>query len=148
MAQRQTTPLSFSEKLIAMGVIPEFMIRKAIRGFAWEKIMAESHNDNIVLQREKKMKFVHELRQMDIAIQTRDANQQHYEVPTEFFKLVLGPLMKYSCCYFGYDGRRGQKPTTTNLAEAEIAMNELYAKRALLSDGMRVLDLGCGWGTS
>ena len=35
-----------------------------------------------------------------IAINTSDANTQHYEVPTEFYLKVLGPNLKYSSCYY------------------------------------------------
>ena len=37
---------------------------------------------------------------MPIAIHQTDANQQHYEVPNEFFKVILGPKLKYSSCIF------------------------------------------------
>jgi cyclopropane-fatty-acyl-phospholipid synthase len=67
------------------------------------------------------------------------ANRQHYELPPEFFRLVLGPRLKYSSCYF--------PPGVDDLAAAEEAMLALAAERAGLSDGQRVLDLGCGWGS-
>ena len=35
-----------------------------------------------------------------IAVNTEEANAQHYEVPADFFGLVLGPHRKYSCCYY------------------------------------------------
>jgi len=143
----KTHPKSFEETLIAKGLIPEFLIRRAIRGFAWEKILAESQTNNIVSHFQKKMDFVKELKSMPIAIETKAANEQHYEVPTAFFEKCLGPYMKYSCCYFGYDGNRDTRPNTTDLAKAEVAMNKLYAQRAELSnDNLKVLDLGCGWG--
>eukprot|EP00981_Chlorochromonas_danica_P003587 scaffold663_cov169-Ochromonas_danica.AAC.1 len=45
-------------------------------------------------------KFVEELRQSPIAIQQKAANEQHYEVPDEFYQLVLGPRLKYSSGYW------------------------------------------------
>jgi cyclopropane-fatty-acyl-phospholipid synthase len=66
------------------------------------------------------------------------ANDQHYEVPTEFYELLLGPRLKYSSGYWP-DG-------VEDLARAEEAMLALTATRAGLADGQRVLDLGCGWG--
>lgn len=78
--------------------------------------------------------FVKELKSMPIAINTGEANQQHYEVPDEFFQLVLGPHLKYSSCYW-------PTPTST-MAESEIAMLEMYCERAELKDGMTVLDVG------
>jgi cyclopropane-fatty-acyl-phospholipid synthase len=79
------------------------------------------------------------LRGSPIAIRTRDANAQHYEVPPGFFELVLGPHLKYSCAYWP-DG-------VADLGQAEERMLELYAERARLADGMDILDLGCGWGS-
>ena len=49
---------------------------------------------------QKTINFVKEIKTMPIAINTREANTQHYEVPDEFFQIVLGPCMKYSSCYF------------------------------------------------
>ena len=39
-------------------------------------------------------------RQSPIAIHQQEANEQHYEVPADFYKLCLGPKLKYSSCYF------------------------------------------------
>lgn len=76
---------------------------------------------------------------MPIAINQSDANDQHYEVPAEFFHLILGPYLKYSSCLWADD--------TTDLAESETNMLQLYCHRSQLTDGMTVLDLGCGWGS-
>ncbi len=73
-----------------------------------------------------------------IAPAPREANEQHYEVPAEFFGLVLGKWRKYSCALWG--------PGTLSLDEAEEAMLAATVARAGLSDGQEVLDLGCGWG--
>lgn len=74
-----------------------------------------------------------------IAEFTRRANEQHYELPPEFFALVLGPRRKYSCCLYPHP--------TTSLAEAEeLALVETVA-HAGLADGQRILELGCGWGS-
>jgi len=67
------------------------------------------------------------------------ANEQHYEVPAEFFELVLGPRLKYSSAYWpaGVD----------TLEAAEDAMLEMTCRRALIRDGQDILELGCGWGS-
>lgn len=80
------------------------------------------------------------LRTGPIAPAAREANEQHYEVPAEFFELVLGPWQKYSCCLWPDDAR------DHTLADAELAMLEATCSRAGLADGQDVLDLGCGWG--
>lgn len=74
-----------------------------------------------------------------VAICTDDANAQHYEIPAEFFALILGPQRKYSCCLYE-DGTR-------SLAEAEENALRCTADRAMLGDGQRILELGCGWGS-
>ena len=76
---------------------------------------------------------------LPIAINTAEANIQHYEIPARFFELVLGPQRKYSCCF--YDGDGG------TLAEAEERALELTAEHAKLEDGQDILELGCGWGS-
>jgi cyclopropane-fatty-acyl-phospholipid synthase len=67
------------------------------------------------------------------------ANRQHYEVPPEFFQLVLGRNLKYSGCLWPAGVER--------LDAAEEAMLALTCKRAELADGMEILELGCGWGS-
>jgi cyclopropane-fatty-acyl-phospholipid synthase len=85
------------------------------------------------------MRFVETLRASPVAIETRAANEQHYELPCEFFELVLGRHLKYSSCYFD--------PGVTSLDEAEARMLALTCERARLADGDRILELGCGWGS-
>jgi cyclopropane-fatty-acyl-phospholipid synthase len=85
------------------------------------------------------MQFIAQLRQSPIAIRPDAANAQHYEVPAEFFRLVLGPQMKYSCALW--------HAGTEDLSEAEEAMLDLTCQRACLEDGQDVLELGCGWGS-
>ena len=73
-----------------------------------------------------------------IALVPDEANRQHYEVPPEFFELILGPRLKYSSCLWS--------PGAT-LSQAEVAMLDRTIDQAGVEDGMRVLDLGCGWGS-
>jgi cyclopropane-fatty-acyl-phospholipid synthase len=83
--------------------------------------------------------FVRDMRLHPIARHTDAANAQHYELPSAFFGLVLGPRRKYSCCRYPSD--------TTTLAEAEeIALRET-CEHADLRDGQTILELGCGWGS-
>ena len=74
-----------------------------------------------------------------IAIETAAANDQHYELPAEFFGLALGPRRKYSGCFW--------PEGVETLADAEETMLALTCARAGIEDGMDVLDLGCGWGS-
>jgi cyclopropane-fatty-acyl-phospholipid synthase len=83
--------------------------------------------------------FAASMRDYPIATHTNDANQQHYELPAEFFRLVLGPWRKYSCCYY--------EDVDTSLAAAEEAALHQTCNHAGLADGQLVLELGCGWGS-
>ena len=74
-----------------------------------------------------------------IAEATEEAKEQHYEVPTEFFKLTLGKWLKYSSCYWSNSCK--------SLDQSEEEMLELICERAQIEDGLEVLDLGCGWGS-
>jgi cyclopropane-fatty-acyl-phospholipid synthase len=74
-----------------------------------------------------------------IAEVPQKANEQHYELPADFFSLMLGPRRKYSSALWD--------PSTASLAEAEEAMLDLSCRRVQIQDGMRILDLGCGWGS-
>ncbi|EGF93233.1 cyclopropane-fatty-acyl-phospholipid synthase family protein [Asticcacaulis biprosthecium C19] len=74
-----------------------------------------------------------------IAEHTAVANAQHYELPPEFFTLILGARRKYSCCYYPSED--------TTLDQAEIHALERTCEHADLRDGQTVLELGCGWGS-
>jgi cyclopropane-fatty-acyl-phospholipid synthase len=125
--------------LCERGYIPDPLARFGMRRLVARRLADESAGDPAARHRQ----FVGELRASPIAIHTTDANAQHYEVPAEFFRLHLGPRLKYSCCLYA-DGEGSQART---LAQAEEAMLELCAQRAGVADGQRILDLGCGWGS-
>ncbi len=74
-----------------------------------------------------------------LALVPEKANEQHYEVPAEFFGEVLGSHRKYSGCFWpqGVD----------SLDEAEARALAATCERAELRDGQDVLELGCGWGS-
>ena len=62
----------------------------------------------------------------------------HYDVSNTFYRLVLGPSFTYSCAVW--------TDTTTNLEEAQANKHELVSRKLGLEPGMRLLDIGCGWG--
>jgi cyclopropane fatty-acyl-phospholipid synthase-like methyltransferase len=82
------------------------------------------------------MRYVDLLRTRPIAVETKKANEQHYEVGTGVLGGMLGPRMKYSACL--YEGEEKGE----GLGEAEVRMLELYVERAGLGEGMEILDLG------
>ncbi len=62
----------------------------------------------------------------------------HYDVSSDFYRLVLGSSMTYSCAVWN--------DTTANLDEAQAEKYELVCTKLGLEPGMRLLDIGCGWG--
>jgi cyclopropane-fatty-acyl-phospholipid synthase len=126
------------DDLLAKNLLPDPVIRIGIRNLLSKKLREEDLGD-VEKQQVALQAFVDSLKKLPIAIKTAAANEQHYEVPTEFFKFVLGPRMKYSSGYW-------PKPETT-FAESEEIMLALTCERAALEDGQDVLELGCGWGS-
>ena len=125
-------------ELCERGLIPDRLARHGMRMLIKQRLLDEAIDDGELRSRRFNT-LLDGLRAGPIAIETVTANQQHYEVPAEFFHLHLGPCLKYSCCLYPHG--------TETLAQAEQAMLELYAERAQLADGQRILDLGCGWGS-
>ncbi|KAF2756016.1 S-adenosyl-L-methionine-dependent methyltransferase [Pseudovirgaria hyperparasitica] len=137
------TATASTEALLDSGVLPHAVIRLGIRTQLRQRIQLIS-STSLESSWVTKMKYVDLLRTRPIAIETKTANEQHYEVGTGVLAACLGPRMKYSCCLYEDDGRGGIKGS---LAEAEDRMLDLYVQRAGVVDGMSVLDLGCGWGS-
>ncbi|TMU94192.1 cyclopropane-fatty-acyl-phospholipid synthase family protein [Streptomyces sp. DASNCL29] len=69
----------------------------------------------------------------------RKAISHHYDVGNDFYELVLGPSMVYSCAYW-------DRPDST-LEEAQRAKLDLVCRKLALKPGQRLLDVGCGWGS-
>jgi len=120
------------------GILPDRLIRLGIR-YLDKKRLTQEDRGGPRKQRQALERFIAHMNESPIAMNTQDANEQHYEVPASFFKAVLGKHLKYSGCYWPEDIR--------NLDEAEEAMLRLTCERAEISDGMRILELGCGWGS-
>ena len=129
---------SLSLRLLERNLLPDTLIRFGIRRLLAERLREERKSD-VEAQQANLMRLVERLRASPVAIATREANEQHYEVPTAFFEQVLGRHLKYSSCYYR-DG-------VTSLDDAEAAMLGLTCERARLRDGEDILELGCGWGS-
>jgi cyclopropane-fatty-acyl-phospholipid synthase len=127
-------PETLVDRLIETGRVPDPVLRAGIRLACASRLRRERRRGP-----EAKRAFVEQLRGSVIAERVEKANEQHYEVPPEFFRLVLGPRLKYSACLW--------TPGVETLAEAEEAMLALACERAGVEDGMTLLDLGCGWGS-
>jgi cyclopropane-fatty-acyl-phospholipid synthase len=76
------------------------------------------------------------------SLHSRDRDAQaiahHYNVSSDFYRLILGETMTYSCAYFA--------SARTSLADAQRAKYDLICRKLGLHPGMRLLDVGCGWG--
>lgn len=127
-----------SLKLVESGLIPDQAIRAAIRALSKKRLIQEGRYDPEQAA-QRYMDVLNMLKSSEIAVATDKANEQHYELPTEFFQAVLGKRLKYSACYFPNE--------KTTLDEAEENALQLYAERAQLKDGQHILELGCGWGS-
>lgn len=130
--------MSWKINLAERGLVPDSLVRLGIRSLLKKRLQALQKGDPWE-QRKQYSQFLDELSNTPIAIATDEANEQHYEVPTDFFKHVMGRHMKYSCCHF--------TRKTRTLDDAEANMLARTAQRAELSDGMDILELGCGWGS-
>ena len=126
------------DQLLEKNLQPHIGIRAGIQRF-YAGRLREHHRLTGEEQHRRFMQLVSELRRSPIALHTKEANEQHYEVPPPFFELVLGKHLKYSSCYW--------EPNIKNLDDAERRMLELTCDRAELANGQTILELGCGWGS-
>lgn len=115
---------SLPDRVTRFGI--DFLVGRTRRRLASEK-------------RAREDEFVRAMDGYLIAEHTDAANEQHYELPPEFFALTLGPRRKYSCCLYDDAG--------TTLAQAELRALEETVAHAGLANGQRILELGCGWGS-
>ena len=130
--------MSFLDQILERNLVPEPLIRLGIRALLVQTLNRE-YKATVEQQNQAILDFIRDLKQCPIAIETQAANDQHYEVPSDFYQYCLGPRRKYSACLW--------RPETKTLAEAEEAMLQLSCERAQIEDGQRILDLGCGWGS-
>jgi cyclopropane-fatty-acyl-phospholipid synthase len=126
------------DSLLERNLLPDPLLRFGIRRLLAQRLREEDKG-GAEAQRAHLQALIEELRRSPIAIETAAANEQHYEVPTRFYQLCLGPRLKYSSALW--------PAGVTTLAEAEERMLALYAERAQLADGQDILELGCGWGS-
>lgn len=126
------------ETLLDRGLIPDALLRAGIRRRLWARIRDEERG-GIDAHWARVRALLADLSAAPVAISTREANQQHYELPPEFFRLCLGPRLKYSSALWPQG--------VVTLAQAEEAMLDLTCTRAGLSDNTDILELGCGWGS-
>ncbi len=131
----------FTEAAIAQverNRLPDTAVRAGIRRLLKQRLesLPLSDQESLALYLEW---FRQSMAESPLAIHTDEANEQHYELPADYFNLVLGPRRKYSSCYWSEGVRE--------LAGAEDAALARTCRHAQLADGQRILELGCGWGS-
>jgi cyclopropane-fatty-acyl-phospholipid synthase len=126
------------DAVVDRGLLPDPLLRRVIRALLRRRL-ASLHAGGVEQRHERKQALLRRLRASEVALSTGEANEQHYEVPTELFELMLGPHLKYSSGWW--------PEGVETLADAEEAMLRLTCERADLRDGQDVLELGCGWGS-
>lgn len=133
-------PVNAFIALMERGLIPDMLIRAGIRLLLKERLSESTKAVNLAGSHDDYMKnYIEQLNRSPLAIMTSEANEQHYEVPTEYFDHALGMHKKYSCCF--YDD------TVKTLDEAEQKALDLSISFAEVKDGMSILEFGCGWGS-
>ena len=130
--------MPFIDTLLGWDILPDFIIRRGIRKLLQQRLKDE-RAANPAERLKRISQFAEELKKLPVAIETKAANEQHYEVPAAFYQLCLGPRLKYSSCFY----TQGEE----SIKVAEETMLALTCTRAELKDGQKILELGCGWGS-
>lgn len=120
------------------GLVPDAVVRSAIRRLCEGRLTSIEAGD-CERAADAAAAFAEAMDRAPIALIPERANEQHYEVPAEFFGIVLGPHRKYSSAWWPQG--------VASLGEAESAALTLTCERADLRDGQSILELGCGWGS-
>lgn len=120
------------------GYVPDSLLRMGIRHLL-KKRLAQADAGSPEANSSQTDSLVAEFDEGPIALVPELANEQHYEVPPDLFRLTLGPHRKYSSCFWPNG--------VVTLEESEKAALTETCKRAELQDGMNILELGCGWGS-
>ncbi|MDH3691536.1 MAG: cyclopropane-fatty-acyl-phospholipid synthase family protein [Gammaproteobacteria bacterium] len=120
------------------GLIPDVAIRQSIRYLVRQRL-SEIRSHECETGAKIESEFAKQMTGSAIAPMPHRANEQHYEVTSDFFDVVLGKHRKYSCGYWANN--------TYSLNDAEAEALRQTCEHAYLKDGHRVLELGCGWGS-
>ena len=130
--------LGLAMSLAEQGRVPDPLVRWGIRKLCAERLRQADPggHGSAALALDA---FVEGMDRAPVAPVPHMANEQHYELPPAFFREVLGPRLKYSSCWW--------PPSARTLEEAEEAALSATCERAEISDGLELLELGCGWGS-
>ena len=132
------SPTAIALKLAEHKWLPDSLIRKGIRDLSQDRLDEIAAQDCETAQ-QRLMQFIAEMKRGPIALVPEKANDQHYEIPADFFQYCLGEHRKYSSCFW--------LPETRTLGEAEALALAQTCAHARLQDDLDILELGCGWGS-
>ena len=118
--------------------LPDLLIRLGIKRLCGQRL-SETNTLGLEALENSHQQWIDLLTESPVAIAPEKANEQHYEVPAQFFELVLGTNLKYSSGYWSKE--------VFSLDESELEMLKITCERAGLVDGQDILELGCGWGS-
>ncbi|MCK9505270.1 MAG: cyclopropane-fatty-acyl-phospholipid synthase family protein [Porticoccaceae bacterium] len=130
--------MSLMTEITEKGLLPDRITRVGIRKLLNQRLQSlpTGNGDELVAYQRQ---LIDAMAGSPIALCTREANEQHYELPPTYFDLVLGEHKKYSSCYWA--------DNCDSLANAEADALRITCERAGLEDGQTILELGCGWGS-
>ena len=114
--------------------LPDFVTRSGI-----EFLVSRTKRKLALADSLAEKRFAQDMQNFPVAVHTDAANSQHYELPPQFFEIVLGPHRKYSCCLYDHD--------QLTLAQAEEHALAETIRHADIANGQHILELGCGWGS-
>lgn len=109
--------------LAEKGYVPEWVLRKGIRRLLSQRI-DELHAKYLEDPEKGLNEWIELMRKSPVALVPEKANEQHYEIPPEFFLLTLGKNLKYSSALY--------PEGVTSLDEAEEHMLKMTCERAKL----------------
>ena len=122
--------------LAESGFIPDSLIKIAARYISSRRLIESTHSNN-------KDEIISALSKGAVAEKTYDANEQHYEVPPEFFNQVLGANLKYSCSLFENVNTldEAEKLLKKNLESAESSVQQIAFDLDFLRDQMTITEV-------
>jgi len=130
--------MAILNSFIKTGLVPQSVVRLGLRKLLRYRLEQELEA-NVAQASVRLMAFVDQLKTSPNVILAGQYGVVSKQYTGDFFQIVLGDYRKLSCCYWG--------PETASLTEAEAESFALVCRRAELGEEMRVLDLGCGWGS-
>ena len=130
---------NFLIDLAERGLVPDFMIRAGIRNLC-KKRLQQCRSDDCEANAELAEKYIADSDASPMAVLTEKANEQHYEVPAEFYRLRPWKKLKSIA------------PATTKkkinpFMKRKTGHSHLTCEHAQLEEGQDILELGCGWGS-